>query len=62
MQLVFKSLSEINVGDTITNNQNPSEEPLPGYKKVNPMVYCGLYPMDGADYENLKSSIWKVTT
>ena len=56
----IKSLSEIHVGDTITNNQNPSEEPLPGYKKVNPMVYCGLYPMDGADYENLKVALEKL--
>ena len=56
----IKSLSDIKVGDTITNNINPALEPLPGYKKVKPMVYCGLYPMDGADYENLKIALEKL--
>ncbi len=56
----IKSLSEIRVGDTITNDDNPATKPLPGYKKVNPMVYCGLYPMDGADYENLKIALEKL--
>ena len=56
----IKSLSDIRVGDTITNSSNPAEKPLPGYKKVNPMVYCGLYPMDGADYENLKLALEKL--
>ena len=56
----IKSLSDIRVGDTITNNENPADEPLPGYKKVNPMVYCGLYPMDGSDYENLKVALEKL--
>ena len=56
----IKSLSDIRVGDTITNNENPAVEPLPGYKKVNPMVYCGLYPMDGSDYENLKVALEKL--
>ena len=56
----IKSLSDIRVGDTITNNQNPAKEPLPGYQKVNPMVYCGLYPMDGSDYENLKVALEKL--
>ena len=56
----IKSLSDIKVGDTITNNQIPAEKPLPGYKKVKPMVYCGLYPMDGADYENLKVALEKL--
>ena len=56
----IKSLSDIRVGDTITNNENPANEPLPGYKKVNPMVYCGLYPMDGSDYENLKVALEKL--
>ena len=56
----IKSLSDIRVGDTITNNGKPAEEPLPGYKKVNPMVYCGLYPMDGSDYENLKTALEKL--
>ena len=56
----IKNLSDIRVGDTITHKQNPAKEPLPGYKKVNPMVYCGLYPMDGSDYENLKIALEKL--
>jgi len=56
----IKNLSDIRVGDTITLKQNPAPEPLPGYKKVNPMVYCGLYPMDGSDYENLKIALEKL--
>ena len=50
----IKNLSDIHVGDTITLNNKPASEALQGYKKVNPMVYCGLYPVDGSDYENLK--------
>ena len=56
----IKSLSDIRVGDTITLKDNKAEEPLPGYKKVNPMVYCGIYPMDGSDYENLKVALEKL--
>ncbi len=56
----IKSLSDLRVGDTITLKQNPALAPLPGYKKVNPMVYCGLYPMDGSDYENLKVALEKL--
>ncbi len=56
----IKNLSDIRVGDTITIKNNPALEPLPGYKKVNPMVYCGLYPMDGSDYENLKIALEKL--
>ncbi len=56
----IKNLSDIRVGDTITLKNSPAEEPLPGYKKVNPMVYCGLYPMDGSDYENLKVALEKL--
>lgn len=56
----IKSLSDIRVGDTITLKDNKPEEPLPGYKKVNPMVYCGLYPVDGSDYENLKVALEKL--
>lgn len=56
----IKSLSDIRVGDTITLKNNKAEEPLPGYKKVNPMVYCGLYPVDGSDYENLKVALEKL--
>lgn len=56
----IKNLSDIRVGDTITLKNVPAKEPLPGYKKVNPMVYCGLYPMDGSDYENLKVALEKL--
>ncbi len=56
----IKNLSDIRVGDTITLADKPAPEPLPGYKKVNPMVYCGLYPMDGSDYENLKIALEKL--
>ena len=56
----IKSLSDIRVGDTITLKDNKAEEPLPGYKQVNPMVYCGLYPVDGSDYENLKIALEKL--
>ena len=56
----IKSLSDIRVGDTITLKDKPAEQPLPGYKKVNPMVYCGIYPVDGSDYENLKVALEKL--
>ena len=56
----IKSLQDIKVGDTITSNVEPAEKPLPGYKEVQPMVYCGLYPMDGAEYENLKIALEKL--
>ena len=56
----IKNLEDIHVGDTITVNTNPAKEALPGYKKVNPMVYCGIYPMDGSQYENLKVALEKL--
>ncbi len=56
----IKTVSDINVGDTITNAENPAIEPLPGYKKANSMVYCGVYPLDGGDYENLKVALEKL--
>ena len=56
----IKSLTDIHVGDTITQKDNPADEPLPGYKKVTPMVYCGLYPIDGSEYENLKVALEKL--
>ena len=56
----IKNLSDVRVGDTITLKENPATDPLPGYKKVNPMVYCGLYPVDGSDYENLKTALEKL--
>ena len=55
-----KNVSDLHVGDTITNAINPAKEPLPGYKKANSMVYCGLYPLDGGDYENLKIALEKL--
>ncbi len=48
------------MGDTITDADNPCAEPLPGYKKVNPMVYCGLYPADGAKYPDLRDALEKL--
>ena len=56
----IKSLSDIRVGDTITLKDNKAKEALPGYKKVNPMGYCGIYPVDGSDYENLKVALEKL--
>ena len=56
----IKSLSEIQVGDTITLKNDPASKPLPGYKKVTPMVYCGIYPIDGSEYENLKIALEKL--
>lgn len=56
----IKSLTDIHVGDTITLKNNPADNPLPGYKKVTPMVYCGLYPVDGSEYENLKIALEKL--
>ncbi len=56
----IKSLSEIQVGDTVTLANNPVDKPLPGYKKVTPMVYCGIYPIDGSEYENLKIALEKL--
>ncbi len=60
MAASIKNLSDIHVGDTITLNNKPAKEALKGYKKVNPMVYCGLYPVDGSDYENLKIALEKL--
>lgn len=56
----IKNVRETRVGDTITNNDNPAAEPLLGYKKVNPMVYCGLYPADGAKYPDLRDALEKL--
>ena len=55
-----KNLSDIHVGDTVTLKNNPADEPLKGYKKVTPMVYCGLYPVDGSQYEDLKIALEKL--
>ena len=56
----IKNVKDTRVGDTITDASNPCTEPLPGYKKVNPMVFCGLYPADGAHYEDLKEALAKL--
>ena len=56
----IKSVAETKVGDTITDAANPAKEALPGYKQVQPMVFCGIYPADGADYENLKDALDKL--
>ncbi len=56
----IKTVSQARVGDTVTLASNPAAEALPGYRKVNPMVFCGVYPADGADYENLKEALEKL--
>ncbi|UWP61415.1 translation elongation factor 4 [Ruminococcus gauvreauii] len=56
----IKNVKDTRVGDTITDNDRPCAEPLPGYKKVNPMVYCGLYPADGAKYQDLRDALEKL--
>ena len=56
----IKSIRDTRVGDTVTKCDFPASEPLPGYKKVNPMVYCGIYPSDGAQYEDLKEALAKL--
>lgn len=55
-----KTISDLQVGDTITHANNPAAEALPGYKKANSMVYCGLYPLDGSQYEALKTALEKL--
>ena len=60
MTASIKNLKETRVGDTITDAENPCAEALPGYKKVNPMVYCGLYPADGAKYSDLRDALEKL--
>ena len=56
----IKNVKDTRVGDTVTNNSRPCSEPLPGYKKVNPMVYCGVYPADGAKYGDLRDALEKL--
>ena len=56
----IKDIADIHVGDTITLAGNPAKEPLPGYKPVLPMVYCGIYPADGADYDSLRDALEKL--
>lgn len=56
----LKNVKETRVGDTVTEAKNPCAAPLPGYKKVNPMVFCGLYPADGAKYPDLRDALEKL--
>ena len=56
----IKNIQDTRVGDTVTTTDRPASEALPGYKKVNPMVYCGIYPADGAHYEDLKDALMKL--
>ncbi len=56
----IKNVRDTRVGDTVTNRENPCAEPLPGYKKVTSMVYCGLYPADGAKYNDLRDALEKL--
>ena len=56
----LKNVRDVRVGDTVTTTENPAPEPLPGYRGVTPMVYCGLYPVDSADYDNLKDALEKL--
>ncbi len=56
----LKNVKDTRVGDTVTDANRPCSEPLPGYKKVNPMVYCGLYPADGAKYPDLRDALEKL--
>ncbi len=60
MTASIKNVRDTRVGDTITHVNNPASAPLPGYKKVNPMVYCGLYPADGAKYPDLRDALEKL--
>ena len=60
MTASIKNLKDTRVGDTITDANDPCDEALPGYKKVNPMVYCGMYPADGAKYPDLRDALEKL--
>ena len=56
----IKNVADTRVGDTIMDADNPAEEPLPGYKSITPMVYCGIYPADGSKYEDLREALGKL--
>ena len=56
----IKNVTDTRVGDTITTQKHPAKEPLPGYKKINPMVFCGIYPADGSKFEDLKEALGKL--
>lgn len=56
----IKTIKDVHVGDTVTTEENKSDTPLPGYKRMNPMVYCGLYPVDNARYDDLREALEKI--
>jgi GTP-binding protein LepA len=56
----IKNVRDTRVGDTITGAERPAEAPLPGYRRVNPMVYCGMYPVDSSDYDRLREALEKL--
>ncbi len=56
----IKNVKDTQVGDTVTSSENPAKEPLSGYKSVNPMVFCGIYPADGSNYEDLRDALEKL--
>ncbi len=57
----IKELKDVRIGDTITLNDNPATEPLPGYKEPKPMVYCGIFPTDNDQFENLRKALEKLS-
>ena len=56
----IKNVKDTRVGDTVTDAENPTAEPFPGYRRINPMVFCGLYPIDSSDYEDLREALEKL--
>ncbi len=56
----IKSIQDVAVGDTLTNAEKPAKEPLPGYKKVHPVVFCGIFPLDGSKFQDLRDAIQKL--
>ncbi|MDD2401394.1 MAG: translation elongation factor 4 [Clostridia bacterium] len=60
MAASIKNVKDTRVGDTVTSAENPAKEILPGYKKATPMVYCGLYPIENSDYDNLRDALEKL--
>ena len=56
----IKNVADTKVGDTITGSENPADQPLPGYKEVKPMVYCGIYPLENSDFEKLRDALEKL--
>lgn len=60
LSATIKDIKNVHVGDTITNADNPASSPLPGYRRLNPMVFCGLFPVDNADYDELKTALEKL--